>query len=154
MRFALFVGKRTGREPASDNDDLYRKDSHVMKTYKIFKDPLGNVQAVKDGWCWPGFFFGAFWALFHRMWWVGLGLLGVAMLIVAGEDTIGTSAAEALLNVLSVIVSVGFGIGGNALRAGQQIRRGYEEIAVVQAANVEMALIQGHAAAETKPGMR
>lgn len=123
-----------------------------MKTYKIFKDPLGNVQVVKDGWCWPGFFFGAFWALFHRMWWVGLGLLGVATLIVVGEDAIGTAATDGLLNVLSVVVSVGFGIGGNALRAGQQIRRGYEEVAVVQAPNVEMALIQGHAAPATKPG--
>jgi len=125
-----------------------------MKTYKIFKDPLGSVQAIKDGWSWPGFFFGAFWALFHRMWWVGLGLMGVATLIILGEDTIGTGVADGLLNVLSVVVSVGFGIGGNALRVGQQIRRGYEEIAVVQAANVEMALIQGHAAAATKPEMR
>ncbi len=108
------------------------------------------MQAIKDGWSWPGFFFGAFWALFHRMWFVGLGLLGVATLIVVGEDTIGTAATDGLLNVLSVIVSVGFGIGGNALRVGQQIRRGYEEVAVVQAANVEMALIQGHATPATK----
>ncbi|MDZ4355853.1 MAG: DUF2628 domain-containing protein [Variovorax sp.] len=125
-----------------------------MKTYKIFKDPLGSVQAIKDGWSWPAFFFGAFWALYHRMWWVGLGFLGVVTLIVFAEDAIGTAAASGVINVFSLIVSVGFGIGGNALRVGQKIRRGYEEIAVVQAANVEMALIQGHAAAATKPGMR
>jgi hypothetical protein len=80
--------------------------------------------------------------------------MGLAMLIILGEDSIGTAATDGLLNVLSVIVSVGFGMGGNALRVRQQIRRGYEEIAVVQAANVEMALIQGHAAAAAKPGMR
>ncbi|WP_180838812.1 DUF2628 domain-containing protein [Variovorax sp. RO1] len=125
-----------------------------MKTYKIFKDPLGSVQAIKDGWSWPAFFFGAFWALYHRMWWVGLGFLGVVTLIVFAEDAIGTEAASGVINVFSLIVSVGFGIGGNALRVGQQIRKGYEEIAVVQAANVEMALIQGRATAATKPGMR
>ncbi|WP_341890868.1 DUF2628 domain-containing protein [Variovorax sp. YR752] len=125
-----------------------------MKTYKIFKDRLGGVQAIKDGWSWPGFFFGAFWALYHRMWWVGLGFLGVVTLIVFAEDAIGTEAASGVINVFSLIVSVGFGIGGNALRVGQQIRKGYEEIAVVQAANVEMALIQGHAAVATKPEMR
>ncbi|QOF79133.1 DUF2628 domain-containing protein [Variovorax sp. 38R] len=125
-----------------------------MKTYKIFKDPLGSVQAIKDGWSWPAFFFGALWALYHRMWWVGLGFLGVVTLIVFAEDAIGTEAASGVINVFSLIVSVGFGIGGNALRVGQQIRKGYEEIAVVQAANVEMALIQGRATAATKPGMR
>ncbi|PLC05602.1 hypothetical protein CY658_00485 [Variovorax sp. RO1] len=143
-----------GREPTSDNNDLYREGSYAMKTYKIFKDPLGSVQAIKDGWSWPAFFFGAFWALYHRMWWVGLGFLGVVTLIVFAEDAIGTEAASGVINVFSLIVSVGFGIGGNALRVGQQIRKGYEEIAVVQAANVEMALIQGRATAATKPGMR
>ena len=33
-----------------------------MKTYKIFKNPTGQYEAVKQGWSWPAFFFGGIWA--------------------------------------------------------------------------------------------
>lgn len=33
-----------------------------MKTYKIFKNPTGQYEAVKQGWSWPAFLFGGIWA--------------------------------------------------------------------------------------------
>ena len=39
-----------------------------MKTYKIFKNPTGQYEAVKQGWSWPAFFFGGIWACVKKIW--------------------------------------------------------------------------------------
>lgn len=39
-----------------------------MKEYKIYANNFGDVKAVKQGWCWLGFFFTVFWALENKMW--------------------------------------------------------------------------------------
>ena len=39
-----------------------------MKEYKIYINGSGDVKAVKQGWCWLGFFFTVFWALENKMW--------------------------------------------------------------------------------------
>ena len=49
-----------------------------MKTFKIYEHPAGNREAVKQGWSWPGFFFGPIWAFVKKMW----GLGGVLLLVV------------------------------------------------------------------------
>ena len=41
-----------------------------MKQYKIFKHPLGKIEAVKQGWSWPAFFFNWIWALVKKMWYL------------------------------------------------------------------------------------
>lgn len=48
----IFINKGTGK----------------MKEYKIYANNLGDVKAVKQGWCWLGFFFTVFWALENKMW--------------------------------------------------------------------------------------
>ena len=39
-----------------------------MSEYKIYANSLGDVKAVKQGWCWLGFFFNIGWALYNQMW--------------------------------------------------------------------------------------
>lgn len=39
-----------------------------MKHYKIYEHPAGRIEAVKQGWSWPAFFFVPTWALFKKMW--------------------------------------------------------------------------------------
>ena len=38
-----------------------------MKRYKIYKSPLGMIEAVKTGWSWPGFFFTLIWLLVKKL---------------------------------------------------------------------------------------
>ncbi|WP_226912943.1 hypothetical protein [Halomonas sp. 3D7M] len=37
-----------------------------MKEFKIYMHPAGMHEAVKQGWSWPGFFFGPIWALVKK----------------------------------------------------------------------------------------
>ncbi|PIF76386.1 uncharacterized protein DUF2628 [Variovorax sp. 54] len=122
-----------------------------MKTYKIFKDPIGDTQAIKDGWCWPAAIFGVLWALFKGLWWVGFGWLAIAIFIVAAADDIGISTVNVLINLLSIVVPVGFGFTGNALHARQLVRDGYEQVDVVEATNEASALALYRSASATKP---
>lgn len=119
-----------------------------MNTYKIFRDTAGNVHAIKKGWSWPAFFFGAAWALFHGMWLLGLGIFGAALFIVLAAEQIG-SAADVLINILMFAVPVSFGMAGNDLRAKHMARKGYEAGRAVQAADEEAALTSARAQLET-----
>jgi hypothetical protein len=47
-----------------------------MKTFKVFRHPTLGFQAVKEGFSWPGFFFGPIWAFAKKLW-------GYAFLITA-----------------------------------------------------------------------
>ena len=49
----------------------------MAKRYIYFRAPDGTLVEVKDGFCWPAFFFGGLWPLVRREW-----LLAMAMLIV------------------------------------------------------------------------
>jgi len=40
-----------------------------MKQYKIFVNPQGTCEAVKQGWSWPAFLFTWVWGIFKKMWW-------------------------------------------------------------------------------------
>lgn len=50
-----------------------------MAQFLIYQHPDGTLIPVKDGWCWPGFFFSGFWLLYR-----GLYLLGV-LIVFAGS---------------------------------------------------------------------
>lgn len=46
-----------------------------MKQYKIYANPQGTYEAVKQGWSWPAFFFSFIWAMVKKMWGLGVGVL-------------------------------------------------------------------------------
>lgn len=123
-----------------------------MKQFKVFKHPAGEVQAVKQGWCWPAFFFSFIWAMVAKMWALGVGLL-VAILVLGfalGLSGAG-DGADALINVVSIITNIIFGINGNAWREKNLLSRGFELKDTVTAANKDGAValfIKGASAAQ------
>ncbi len=112
-----------------------------MKQFKVFKQPAGEVQAIKQGWCWPAFFFGLIWALVSKMWGLGVGLL-VAFLILG--FTLGLAGAgdgaDALINLASIGISIAFGVNGNAWREKNLLSRGFELKDTVSAENKDAAI--------------
>ena len=50
-----------------------------MKQFKVYENPQGVYEAVKQGWSWPAFFFSWIWELIAEMW--GLGVLVVTGMI-------------------------------------------------------------------------
>ena len=112
-----------------------------MKQFKVLKHPAGEIQAVKQGWCWPAFFFTAIWAMVAKMWALGIGVM-IAFLVLG--VVVGLSGAgdggDALINVASIIVAIVFGVNGNAWREKSLLSRGYELKDTVTAANKDGAV--------------
>lgn len=111
-----------------------------MKQYKLYRHPSGLIEAVKQGWSWPGFFFSCFWAMAKKMWGLGTGVL--IGFIVFGM-IIGASGAgpggEALINLVGLIANIIFGVNGNSWREKSLISRGFEFVDTVTAANPDGA---------------
>jgi hypothetical protein len=116
-----------------------------MKQYKVFKHPSGAMEAVKQGWSWPAFFFSFIWALVKKMWALGGGLFAVFFIlgIILGIAGAEKGVADGLINIAAIIVNIVFGINGNAWREKNLISRGFEFRDTVTAANPDgaMALI-------------
>ncbi|AEI14129.1 Protein of unknown function DUF2506 [Flexistipes sinusarabici DSM 4947] len=112
-----------------------------MKQYKIYANPQGNYEAVKQGWSWPAFFFSFIWAMVKKMWGLGVGVL-IAFLVlgfIIGASGSG-SGGDALIRVASIIVKIIFGVNGNKWRESNLPKRGYEYKETVAAANPEGAV--------------
>lgn len=112
-----------------------------MKQYKIYTNPQGTHEAVKQGWSWPAFFFGCIWAMVKKMWALGIGVL-IACFIFGGVigATMAGQNGEVLINVASLIVSIIFGFNGNNWREANLKDRGYDYKKNVIAVNPEGAI--------------
>jgi hypothetical protein len=118
-----------------------------MKTYKIFVNPQGGSEAVKQGWSWPGFFFNFIWALIKRMWVLGVVLMILSIALGFAEGTVevsyGKEAASGIsvfTSILNLVIAVVFGVKGNKWREKNLIFRGYKYQDTVDAQNPEAAI--------------
>lgn len=109
-----------------------------MKTFKVFQHSDGSTEGVKQGWSWPAFFFGPFWAMVKRMWGIGIGVL-VAFFLLGFVSAFTGDAAGAVTNVAGLGVSILFGVMGNQWRVNHMQSRGYQEVDTVDAKNPEEA---------------
>jgi len=100
--------------------------------------PDRDAVLIKEGFCWPAFFFGPFWALWHRMWFVFLGICAV---------WIGMGVAEAALRAdplsygaLSAGVSILIGFLANDWRRTALTAKGWEMSGLSAAPDQDAAL--------------
>ena len=118
-----------------------------MKEYKIYANPQGAKEAVKQGWSWPAFFFNLIWALVKKMWSLGIGLfvLYIMLGIIEGviEETYGKGATfifNGFSAILNIIVYLALGIKGNIWREKNLQSRGYDYQDTISAANPDEAI--------------
>jgi hypothetical protein len=109
-----------------------------MKQYKVYKHPSGAIEAVKQGWSWPAFLFSFIWAIVKKMWAIGIGLLVLSLIFIS---MVG-AGADLLINIVSVMVSIVFGIYGNYWWEKNLESRGYEMKKTITAANPGDAIAQ------------
>ena len=116
-----------------------------MKQYKIFKHPNGTTEAIKQGWSWPAFFFSCFWAIAKRMWLTGIALFAASILLgaVIGNMEMGPRG-DAIINIISIAISIIFGLKGNDWRKAMLYAQGYEDKEIVSASTPEAALAIFH----------
>lgn len=111
-----------------------------MKQYKIYEHPSGEMEAVKQGWSWPGFLFGIIWLFVKKMWVWGAGVLTVLVILTlafGSED--GNGVGDKILNILALIFGLIFGAQGNSMREKNLLSRGFEEKGVIGAENPDKA---------------
>jgi len=111
-----------------------------MKQFKVFKNPMGQYEAVKIGWSWPGFFFTWIWAGVKGLWPVFAGILILDIVMAV----IGMASPEmmAVSWIVNIGVSIALGSQGNSLRESNLAGRGFKFMETVQAVNPEGATAQ------------
>jgi Protein of unknown function (DUF2628) len=109
-----------------------------MNKYKVYKHPIGDMEAVKQGWSWPAFFLSPFWAMYKKMWVLGVSILMITVFI---YSTLGTRASFfSFADVISIFISMFFGMNGNEWRIKSLLTRGYDYIETVNASSPEGAI--------------
>jgi hypothetical protein len=93
---------------------------------------------VKEGFSWPGFFFGVIWALWHRLWIEAAALL--ALFIAAGVIFDVANLGEPVESLIMFAVALLVGFNGNDWRRESLRRRGYQEAGVVAGPDSDNAL--------------
>lgn len=93
---------------------------------------------VKEGFCWPAFFFGIAWALAKGLWLVALALVGVAVALTIGLTLIGADPPVAMATWLAFALIVGF--GANDWRRAKLARQGLRLSGVIAAPGRDSAL--------------
>jgi hypothetical protein len=116
-----------------------------MAAYSVFAPPLSHGGAagverfrfVRDGFSWPAFILGPIWMLFHRL--VLVVLLWLAVVLVLGVVTrlFGVPAGTASLAFLLLALLIG--LEASTLQSWTLKRRGWREIGIVVADELEAA---------------
>lgn len=109
-----------------------------MKTYNIYKSPTGAVEAVKQGWSWPGFSFSWIWAFVKGLNAIGAGILIGTIFL--GILSVESTAADTLLTLAGLGVSIWLGVQGNELRGSNLRKKGYDIVKTITAEMPEGAV--------------
>jgi hypothetical protein len=100
--------------------------------------PERDIVILKDGFCWPAFLVGGLWALWHRMWWVALGLLvGAAVLSTTGPLLFADKISPQILTTAFALLA---GVLAHDLRVWALERKGFVDCGTVSAGNQDDAL--------------
>jgi hypothetical protein len=114
-----------------------------MKQFKVYANPQGCYEAVKQGWSWTAFSFGPFWALTKKMWAVGFGVIGVSIVLGGiAIASIGMEHANLIINVGSVVQCVVFGAYGSKWQQTHLESSGFVFKNTVTAANAKGAIVR------------
>ncbi len=118
-------------------------------------DPLARAERVafvKEGIAWWALVFPVLWLLYHRLWVVLIGFLGVVFLVELALLLAGFGEAGAALAAL--VVQILFAMEANDLRRWTLRRRGYRMIGAVTALNrteAELKLFASWSGTQARP---
>ncbi|QXP85791.1 DUF2628 domain-containing protein [Methylococcus sp. Mc7] len=106
-----------------------------MRQYNIYDHPFRRVEAVKQGWSWPAFFFSWLWAAIKGLWGILFGFILLQILLLVIWDALEIPAINLFDIFIQVALSFVFGLKGNAWREEKFLSRGYLYADTITAAN-------------------
>lgn len=114
-----------------------------MKTFKVFHHHELGLKAVKEGFSWPGLFFGCWWMLWHGMlaWALLFFVINVAINFVnhlVGPD--GSALARASVVMMYLYMYLYPGYKGNQIREVSLTGRGFRLVDTLMAENGKEAI--------------
>ena len=113
-----------------------------MRVYTVHMPPLSGRNRdpilVKEGFSWPALLFGPLWTLAHRLWLETVGLIFVSIVLAGAMDAFGLDVV--MQAIVSLAAAVLVGAHGPDWRRHGLARRGYREIGVIAARNLDEAL--------------
>lgn len=121
------------------------------KEFEVWSHPALGYEAIKNGWSWPGFFFGWIWAAVKRLWlhsavllilMIVLGVLSTGAELAAAEcyyDCDGVVGIAIFLNLLFLAIALVVGAKGNSWRRASMPKRGFSLVATVNATSPDAA---------------
>ncbi len=138
---SLFTPKDGVNETKDEANSKTIKEVIPMK-YKIYRHPSDVIDAVKQGWSWPAFFFPLPWSLLKSLWLIAfifafLFIVFSALLSGAGGEGTINGFLELTLILGSRIL---FGRFGNTWREEKLTSSGFVIMETVVASNKAMAL--------------
>lgn len=101
-------------------------------------DPDNDIVLVAEGFCWSAFILSLIWALWHRMWWVALGLAAVSVVVNGLIYMLGMDAFTGYFSSIGVAVLTG--LVANDLRRWTLARAGFLDSGVALGDNQDEAL--------------
>jgi hypothetical protein len=100
-----------------------------VREYKVFINPNGEVEVIKQGWSWPAFFFTFCW-MFVKLWgkWgvillIGYFIFGFMGLIIGADIDKISSILTGIMGIMFMIL---LGTNGNKISEVNLLSRGFE----------------------------
>ena len=114
-----------------------------MKVYTVHLQRSGldsdnDIVLVTEGFCWGACVLSLIWALWHRMWWVALGLAGVSVVVNALIYILGMDVSTGYFSSFGVAILLG--LVANDLRRWNLARLGFVDSGVALGDNQDEAL--------------
>jgi hypothetical protein len=107
-----------------------------MSEFRIYQHPAQQLEAVKQGWSWPGAIFVAFWALYKKLWVIGGSVLTASVLL---HVMLPFSSLPFFFDLACAGV---FGYFGNEWREKDLADRGFEPTDSVESSTPDGAVAE------------
>ena len=115
-----------------------------MKQFNVYQSPVGGLDAVKQGWSWPGLFFAVLWAFIKNLWAIVLAVLLCLIMFSYGlaEEYFEEGEEVIIEFLLPILTGVPFGLYGNRWREEKMLKKGYQYQGTFLAKNPRDAILQ------------
>lgn len=114
-----------------------------MKTFSVYVHPHGeDIQAVKNGWSWPAFLLGEFWAFYKNLFLAAIIAIIIDFILIHDYYYDYYIIDNSYLFAMSIISAIVFGLQGNGWVKERLRKQGYVYKGSVPAADADTAILK------------